>query len=85
MAGSIQLFQFVQRFHQTIGIYPCQSNQKQHPINWTQAIFSICSAQSMLTTAAFLVFEAKSMFECGLVFFILITMINAIVIYLIFI
>lgn len=85
MASSIKLFQFVQQCHQIIGVFPSQSNQNQRLIKSTKTKFLIFSAQLMVSTAGFLVFEAKSMFEYGFTFFILISIINSIVVYLIFI
>lgn len=86
MVGSIKLFQFIQKFHQTIGIYPSsQPNRKQHSINLTNTIFLICSVQNMFATAAFLVFEANSMFDYGFPIFSIIGIINGVVIYLTFI
>lgn len=85
MVGTIKLFQFIQKFHKIIGIYPSQAKRKQCPINLTQTIFLICSAQIMFTSAAFSVFEAKSMIDYGFGFYMLISIINIIVIYLVFI
>lgn len=85
MAGSIKLFQFIQKCHQTIGICPTQPDHKQCSTYPTQAIFLICSTLWMLIMAAFLVFKAKSMFDYGFGFFVLIATINCIVVYLIFI
>lgn len=48
-------------------------------------MFLIVCAEYLLTTAAFLVFEAKSIFEYGFVFYMLITAINTTSIYLIFV
>ena len=87
MAGSIKLFQFVQKCHQTLGILPRQPNPKQKQLSShsIQAIFLTCLAQYIFTTAAFLLFKAKSMFDYGFSFFILIGLANCIAIYLIFI
>lgn len=84
MAGSIKLFQFVQKFHRFIGIYPREPNQK-HSTNWTQATCLISYAQYLCTTSAFLLFEANSLFDFGFVFFTLAAVVNCIAIYLIFI
>lgn len=85
MAGSVKYFQFVQKFHQIIGVYPSQSNQKHCSINWIQVIFLINSALFLFTTAAFILIEAKSMFDYGFTFYAFSCMINVIVIYLTFI
>lgn len=85
MAGSIKLFQFLQKCYQTIGIHPSQRNHKPLLINCTKWIFVICQTQLLFSTVAFFVFEAESMFEYGFGFFALIAIINGIVIYLILI
>lgn len=85
MAGSIKLFQFVQKYNQIIGIYSSQSTTMQGSINSTQAFFWISCAQIWFTIAAFLVFEANSMFDYGFEFFAFISIINGIAIYSIFI
>lgn len=79
MSGSIKLFQFFQRIHQAIGIHPSQSN----PTNWGRIVLLVCFVQ-ILFTAIFL-FDAKSMFDLGFAFFLLISLINAVVNYFIFI
>lgn len=85
MASSIKFLRFVGEFHETIGIYPPQSNQAQFLTNSTQKIFLFCCAQIIFTTQAFFLFEADSMFDCGFGFYVLIAMINITIIYLIFI
>lgn len=86
MVGSMKLLQFAQKFHQNVfGIYRRQSNQKQCSISPAKTIILISFAQYMFTTAAFFLVEAKSMFDYGLVFYLLISIINCIAIYLIFI
>lgn len=85
MDGSVKLFQFIQKFHQTLGIYPPQLKQQPYQINSINKIFLVCLVQMIITTTAFLMFEAESMFSYGLAFFVLIAMINGVVIYLTFI
>lgn len=63
MAGSVKTFQFVQKFHQTIGIYPSHPIQKQWSINWSNTMMLICMAQQTLTSFVYLATEANSMFE----------------------
>lgn len=86
MAGSVELFQFFQRFHQTIGIaHGPLPNQKQYS-NSMKAIFLIILIQIVITTVAFLLFEAQiSMFDYCFGFCCLITLIESIDIYLLFI
>lgn len=82
MAGSIKLFQLFQKFHQTLGIYPTQVNQKHHLIISRRAIFLIGSTQYILSTAGYLVFEAQSMFEYGFGYFMSSTTLNGIIIHI---
>lgn len=82
MAGSIRFLQFVQKFYQIIGV---GRNQAPHSTRSTQKFFLIGSAQSMFTTAAFLMYEATSIFNYGYAFYILISIINSATIYVVFI
>lgn len=78
MASSIKLFEFVQKIHQAIGIYPSSSD------NLRSKIVKICAAQAVLTVLAYLLFEAQSMSDYGYGFCILISMIMANIVYLLF-
>lgn len=80
MAHSIRLFQFIQEFSKTIGIDSSQTDS----IKSKNAIFTVCPIQYTLTTVAFLIIEANSMFDYGFGFYSIICMINGIVIYLLF-
>lgn len=85
MGGSIKLFEFVQNCNRIFGIYSCQSDPKQHSAKLTRTISLISFAQVMFTTVAFFSLEAKSMFDFGFVFYLLVTITNCLAIYLIFI
>lgn len=65
MAGSIRLFQFLQKFHRILGIYPSKPSQKQCSINPINTIWMMSIAQLTFTTIAFLVLEATTVFEYG--------------------
>lgn len=84
MAASIKLFQFLRKFHQIMGIHPSQPNQKRRLINLRITICIGCFVQEIITTAAFLFFDARSMFDYGFVSFVLITSVAAIIFFLIF-
>lgn len=84
MAPSIRLFQFVQKFHQTIGIYPPRANQKRRSIHSKSIICLGFLAQFIVSTVVFLAHDAKSMFDYGFGFFGLTTVINCTVIYILF-
>lgn len=81
MAGSIKLFQFVQDFFPMIGIYPAQQNQNKNAFNSTNAFFFIVSIELILSTIAFLVFDAKTIFACGFGFYVLPSVTVGMVIY----
>lgn len=86
MTGPIKLFQFFQKFNQWIGIDASQPNQKSNIATiLNRSIFVLCSAQLMFSIAAFIVIEASSMFEFGLLVCMYLCAIVPIVIYLIFI
>lgn len=87
MAGSVKLFRFFQKFHQIGGIYAPQSNHKPF-VNHTKSIKSVflfAYAQYIFTLALFMALEAVSIFEYGFSFYILITIINTAIVYLMFI
>lgn len=81
MANSTKWLQFVREFHRAIGICPAEPNQKRTKLNTKNKIILLLSAQYMIVTIAFLVFEAKSMFDFAIGIFITICMLNTIVIY----
>lgn len=87
MAGSVKLFQFFQRIHQIIGVSPSHPIRKDQEtiLCLTRTIVLLCCAQIVLTLAAFLAFESKSMFDFVFAFYVLITLINGMVIYSVFI
>lgn len=85
MAGSIKSFQFFQKFQRIIGICSSQPEQKQWPLIVRRTILLMAHAVYVLPTVAYSVLEADSFFEYGFDFFVIITIINSIVVYLIFI
>lgn len=54
MAGgsSVKLFQFMQKYCQTVGLHLPQSNQNRYNLIIVQLIFVICSAQFFSASAA---------------------------------
>lgn len=85
MAGSIKAFEFVQNFLPSIGIYPSQSNQKRWSINPKNVIILFCMGQAVTTLVGFLIVEAHSMLDYGFGFYVLLTSINGMVTYSLFI
>lgn len=81
----VKLFQFAQQCHQIIGIHPYLPNQKYLSANSTRAIILTASTQLFFTTAAFILFEAESMFDYGFSFSMAIAGANGIAVYIIFI
>lgn len=80
MAGSMRFLQTFQTIHKFIGISP-----KRSFIDRRNIIFGISNAQFALTSLAFFVLEANSMFDYGFAFFVLIFIINPVVIYFLFV
>lgn len=83
MTGSHKLFQFFQKFHQTMGIYPLRSTEQKYPTKWGIMILLVCFAQILFTTIS--MFQAHSIFEYGFAFFQIIGVTNVVVIHFIFI
>lgn len=78
MAGHpVKLFLFIQNFCRAIGIHL--------PYSRKNVIFLICLAQSVLSTLAFLLSEAKSVVDFGTALFFLSTLVLAMALYLILI
>lgn len=69
-ADSIKLFQFLEKYCQTFRVYPLQPNQKRYHINSLNWIIILCLNQFFISLATFFFFEATSMFEYGLTFFV---------------
>lgn len=69
-AGSIKLFQFIQKLCQLFGIDPPQPNQEQYPLNLINWFTIFCLIQSIISTTRFFLFEANSMVEYGLTFWV---------------
>lgn len=84
MVGKIKILQFVQRCHQAMGIFPSKGHETHRSINSKSAFFLMFIPQSMATTAAFLAGGGNSMFEYGYGSFVLISALNAFVIYALF-
>lgn len=76
MAGSMKLFQFIQKSHQLVGIRLSQPNQKQWSINWRNTIFLASTSQMICTTVVYIWLDAKSMFDYGISIFALICLVN---------
>lgn len=85
MAYSVKLFQFFQKFQQIIGLYPPQPNQREILIIAKRALFLIWFPQPILSLVAYFVYEAESMFEFGFAIYTLLTLLNSVAIYLLFI
>lgn len=65
-SNSIQLFQFIKKFGQTIGICTPRSNRNRYALNSKNWIFAIFTAQYAMATVAFIVYDAKSVVELGI-------------------
>lgn len=78
MAGpnTIKLFQFNQKFCQTIGIQPPQATQNRFEFNTINVIFIICMAQFAMALTAFTLYDANSMDAYGATFVALVCVIE---------
>lgn len=85
MASSITLFQFIKRAYQSVGVYPFQPSQNHTTFNLKNWIYLICCMQFLISTFCFLLFEAKSMFDYGIAFYVSLYLFFAMVQYSIFI
>lgn len=80
----IELFKFVRKTYQDIGIFPPESNPNFNSINLKNGLFSFCLIQFLISTAAYLWFEAESMIEYGIICYTCTTIIFSLAVYLIF-
>lgn len=84
--NSIKLFQFVQKYYRAIGIHPPESNKNDRQMlnskNW---LFILCAAPMLISTTAFLLYQAKTMFDIGLSIYYSTCLIFGVVSYLIII
>ena len=63
MDSSLKLFQLVQKFYQTMGIYPSLT------LNWKNLIFLLAMILQLIGLFAFFLFESTIISERGMVFF----------------
>lgn len=77
----IRLFSFLQKIYQNIGISPPQFNQNHNPFNLKNCLIPFCLTQFLITSAAYLLFEANSMIEYGRTSFTCTTLVFCSVIY----
>lgn len=75
MAGSIKLFQVLQKFHRFMGIHQSEPSEKQRLINWRYVITLAALVGLMISSVMFIVFEAKSSFDYGFASFMVICVI----------
>lgn len=73
MAGSIQLFQSIQKYFQTIGICPSDSS-KLDSFNWRIFLALFCYAQQIASASVFFICQAKSVLDYGCSFYTSISM-----------
>lgn len=85
MAGGekIELFKSIRKIYKFIGIFPAESNPNGSILNASNWLHLCCVSMSFLTTVAYLLFEATGMTEYGVAFFVSISILLAIIKYLI--
>lgn len=83
--GTVELFRFIQKTYQDIGIIPPRPNENHCSFNAKKWYFLFCLAQFFISAAAYLLFEANSIIEYGMVFYTCSTTVFSSVVYLILI
>lgn len=84
MAGSIKIFQFIQKYYQTVGIFPSKSHRiESSSINVKNVVFFIGILPYIVSLSAFLAFQVNSMLDVGISVFILISMVSTVFFYII--
>lgn len=83
--NSIKLFQFNQNFLQTVGIKFSKSNENRSKFEPMQLFLYGSLILLSMTSLAFLLYDAKSMVEYGIIFFTLLSAKFALVVYFMFI
>lgn len=66
--GKIELFKFIQKNYQAIGIYPPGTNMNCHSINAKKWLIIFSLGQMFITSLIYLFVEAHSMIEYGMTF-----------------
>lgn len=81
MAGEIKLFLTIQKFYKTMGlnIHSTQLCQSKCLPSAKRLLLLISSAQLLVSSAAFLLFEAKTTIEYAISFYISITILSVMV------
>lgn len=77
----IKLFQFNQKYCETIGIRLLASNQSHYRLNSKNLILIFFVVQFAIASAAFVVYDAESMGEYGVTFFVFIATVISMVDY----
>lgn len=80
---AIKIFQFNQNYCQTVGIALPESKRSHYTRNAVNLVLILSLVQFTIALAEYLLYDAKSMSEYGVTFFIIICIIDAIIDYLI--
>lgn len=81
MAGSVQLFLTIRRFYYMLGIDLSQVNQK-WGLNWRNVVFLYTITQMFVSTAAYCIYEANTLYEYGCCTYICVTEVAVFITYL---
>lgn len=65
----MRLFQSVRKYFEIMGIYSPHSNQCNSKWNWKNCVFLISTAELVISSAAFFLYQAKTAVEYGFAFF----------------
>lgn len=84
--NTIKLFQFIQKYYRAIGIHkPEPSQSDRHFLNSTNYIFILSSAPMLISSLAFLLYQAKTTYDFGLSIYYLSCLIFSGIYYIIYI
>lgn len=81
MSSSVKLFQFLQGSYRRIGFHPSKSDRI--PFNWKNVFIFLPILQLFISTSAFFLFKADSVFEFGTGFYAAITSLFTLIVFLI--
>lgn len=85
MAGNdeIKLFQFIQKTYKNIDIHQSEPNGNRSPLNLKNVFILFCHAQFFISSTTYILFNAKSMIEYGMAFFICTSIVASGTVYLV--
>lgn len=83
VSKSIELFQFNQKYCQTIGIHMAQTKKDRHTVNSIRLVFSVVLLLYSMASVAYVVYDAETISDYGACFFVLIAVAETVTMYLV--